>query len=175
MLRSWRFVTLLLAAVGLAPGTAHVLEFPPKMAYDPELDATVTSTLYQLYGSVGARILSDRLGVRGGGIGIFSPSAPILSPHAVRGVWARALPGAAGYVGGAGEHRVTPGDASRAGIGARGVRAASRAMGVRARSGFRRLACRNRCSCFPWWSRLRHRGHDDATGRPQSSTPPASL
>ncbi|OHB26020.1 MAG: hypothetical protein A2X84_13685 [Desulfuromonadaceae bacterium GWC2_58_13] len=30
MLRTWRFVTLLLGALGLALGTAHVLELPPK-------------------------------------------------------------------------------------------------------------------------------------------------
>lgn len=54
LLKTWRFLTLLLAALGLAPGTAHVLELPPKMTYDPELYAAVTSTLYRLYGSVGA-------------------------------------------------------------------------------------------------------------------------
>ena len=34
MLRTWRFVTLLLAALGLILGGAHVLELPPKMAYE---------------------------------------------------------------------------------------------------------------------------------------------
>ena len=56
MLRTWRFVTLLLAALGLTLGAAHVLELPPKMAYDAELYAAVTSTLYRLFGSVGAGI-----------------------------------------------------------------------------------------------------------------------
>jgi hypothetical protein len=51
-----RFPTLLLAALGLAPGAAHVLELPVKMQYSPELYATVTSTLYALFGSVGAVI-----------------------------------------------------------------------------------------------------------------------
>jgi hypothetical protein len=50
----WRFLTLLLAALGLTPGAAHALELPPRRAYDAELYATVTSMLYQLFGSVGA-------------------------------------------------------------------------------------------------------------------------
>ena len=54
MLRIWRFVALLLAALGLIMGGAHVLELPPKMQYDPALYATVNSSLYRLYGSIGA-------------------------------------------------------------------------------------------------------------------------
>ncbi len=49
-------MTLLLAALGLALGAAHVLELPPKMQYDAEMYAAVTSTLYRLFGSVGAVI-----------------------------------------------------------------------------------------------------------------------
>jgi hypothetical protein len=56
MLRTWRFITLLLAALGLTLGAAHVLELPVKMQYDAELYAAVTSTLYRLFGSVGAVI-----------------------------------------------------------------------------------------------------------------------
>ncbi|MGH3801208.1 MAG: hypothetical protein ACRDTD_13925 [Pseudonocardiaceae bacterium] len=56
MLRAWRFITLLLAALGLTLGAAHVLELPPKMQYDGEMYAAVTSTLYRLFGSVGAII-----------------------------------------------------------------------------------------------------------------------
>jgi hypothetical protein len=51
-----RFPTLLLAALGLAPGAAHVLEMPIKMQYSPDLYVSVTSTLYALFGSVGAVI-----------------------------------------------------------------------------------------------------------------------
>jgi hypothetical protein len=50
----WKFVALLLAALGLAPGTAHMLELPIKMGYPPGLYAHVTSSLYALFGSVGA-------------------------------------------------------------------------------------------------------------------------
>lgn len=56
MLRTWRFITLLLAALGLTLGAAHVLELPPKMRYDAEMYTAVTSTLYQLFGSVGAAV-----------------------------------------------------------------------------------------------------------------------
>ncbi len=56
MLRTSRFITLLLAALGLTLGAAHVLELPPKMQYDAQMYAAVTSTLYQLFGSVGAVI-----------------------------------------------------------------------------------------------------------------------
>jgi hypothetical protein len=56
MLRTCRFITLVLTALGLTLGAAHVLELPPKMRYDAEMYAAVTSTLYQLFGSVGAVI-----------------------------------------------------------------------------------------------------------------------
>jgi hypothetical protein len=54
VLAFWRFLTLLLSALGLTLGAAHALELPPKMEYDAQLYAAVTSTLYQLFGSVGA-------------------------------------------------------------------------------------------------------------------------
>jgi hypothetical protein len=54
MLRTWRFIVLLFTALGLIFGGAHVLELAPKMDYEAQLYATVTSTLYQFFGSVGA-------------------------------------------------------------------------------------------------------------------------
>jgi hypothetical protein len=48
-----RFPMLVLVALGLAPGGAHVLELPVKMRYSPELYAAVTGTLYALFGSLG--------------------------------------------------------------------------------------------------------------------------
>lgn len=48
-----RFVTLLLAALGLAPGAAHVLELPVKLDYSPQFYAQVTSSLYALFGAIG--------------------------------------------------------------------------------------------------------------------------
>ncbi len=56
MLRTCRFFTILLAALGLTLGAAHVLEMPPKMQYDAQMYAAVTSTLYRLFGSLGAVI-----------------------------------------------------------------------------------------------------------------------
>lgn len=56
MLRTLRLLALLFAALGLGPGLAHVLELPPKMRYDAQTYATVTGTLYRLFGSVGAAI-----------------------------------------------------------------------------------------------------------------------
>lgn len=56
MLQTWRFLTLLLAALGLIMGGAHVLELPVKMQYDAELYASVTSTLYRFFGLVGGPI-----------------------------------------------------------------------------------------------------------------------
>jgi hypothetical protein len=53
-LQAWRFLTLLLAALGLTMGAAHVLELPPKMGYDAQLYTAVTSTLYRLFGLVGS-------------------------------------------------------------------------------------------------------------------------
>ena len=53
-MQNGRFLTLILAALGLGPGAAHVLEMPVKMAYTSELYTAVTSTLYAWFGSVGA-------------------------------------------------------------------------------------------------------------------------
>ena len=53
MIRFWRFITLLLAALGLVMGGAHVLELLPKMQYEAEMYAAVTSTLYRYFGLVG--------------------------------------------------------------------------------------------------------------------------
>jgi hypothetical protein len=55
-MQTLRLVALILAALGLAPGAAHVLELPVKMTYTPELYAAVTSTLYAWFGSVGAAV-----------------------------------------------------------------------------------------------------------------------
>jgi hypothetical protein len=56
MSRSLRLVALTLTALGLAPGAAHVLELPVKLAYPPALYAEVTSTLYAWFGAVGGTV-----------------------------------------------------------------------------------------------------------------------
>jgi len=60
-LQVWRFVTLLLAALGLTMGAAHVLELLPRMGYDAQLYATVTSTMYRFYGIMGGIIQGGSL------------------------------------------------------------------------------------------------------------------
>ncbi len=55
-LRMWRFITLLLAALGLTLGAAHALELLPKRHYDTQLYMDVTRTLYRYYGLVGGPV-----------------------------------------------------------------------------------------------------------------------
>lgn len=54
--RLLQVIALTLAALGLAPGAAHLLELPVKLAYPPALYAQVTSTLYALFGPVGGAV-----------------------------------------------------------------------------------------------------------------------
>lgn len=56
MLRTWWLLALLLAALGLVMGGAHVLELPVRMQYEPRLYMEVTSTLYRYFGIVGGPI-----------------------------------------------------------------------------------------------------------------------
>jgi disulfide bond formation protein DsbB len=55
-IRFLRFVTLLLAALGLIMGGAHVLELVPKLHYDARLYEQVTSTMYRYFGIAGGII-----------------------------------------------------------------------------------------------------------------------
>jgi len=64
-LRALRFVSLLLAALGLGPGVAHLLEMPVKLNYTPEQYFAVTSTLYMFFGSAGAVVQVGALVVTG--------------------------------------------------------------------------------------------------------------
>ena len=52
-LRTWRFITLLLAALALTMESAHVLEMPQKMQYDAQMYAAVNTTLYRYFAVVG--------------------------------------------------------------------------------------------------------------------------
>src|SRR4051812_10017544 len=54
LLRLLRFAAVIVTALGLTLGVAHTLELPVKIHYDAQLYLTVTSTLYRMYGSVGA-------------------------------------------------------------------------------------------------------------------------
>jgi hypothetical protein len=54
LLRTWRAVTIVLAALMLSLTSAHVLELPQKLAYDAEMYAAVNGSLYRSFASVGA-------------------------------------------------------------------------------------------------------------------------
>jgi hypothetical protein len=53
MLKTWRFFTLVLAALSLTMESAHVLELPQKMHYDAQMYAAVNGTLYRYFAAVG--------------------------------------------------------------------------------------------------------------------------
>jgi hypothetical protein len=53
MLRAWRFITLLWAALSLTMESAHVLELPQKMQYDAQMYSAVNTTLYRYFAIVG--------------------------------------------------------------------------------------------------------------------------
>ena len=51
MLRTWRFVTLLLVSLSMGMAFCHALELLPKMDYDTPLYLTLQRTLYLLFGA----------------------------------------------------------------------------------------------------------------------------
>ena len=52
-LRTWRFLTLMLAALALTMESAHVLELPQKLQYDAAMYAAVNTTLYRFFAIIG--------------------------------------------------------------------------------------------------------------------------
>lgn len=52
-LRTWRFITIMLAALALTLTSAHVLELPQKMQYDAQMYSAVNTTLYRYFAIVG--------------------------------------------------------------------------------------------------------------------------
>jgi len=56
MLRAYWLVTLLITALGLVMGGAHLLELAVRMQYEPWFYMQVTSTLYRYFGLVGGPI-----------------------------------------------------------------------------------------------------------------------
>src|SRR5919198_6053446 len=52
-LKTWRFITMVLAALALTMESAHVLELPQKMQYDAPMYAAVNTTLYRYFAIVG--------------------------------------------------------------------------------------------------------------------------
>ena len=55
-IRTWRFITLMLAAFSLSLSMTHLLELPQRMQFDQQLwvRVTVVENVYKLFGSVGA-------------------------------------------------------------------------------------------------------------------------
>jgi len=55
-IRTWRFITLMLASFSLSLSMTHLLELPQRMRFDQQLwvKVTVFENLYRLFGSVGA-------------------------------------------------------------------------------------------------------------------------
>ena len=53
---SWWFVTVMLAALGLGLGWAHLLEMPAKMQYDAATYTAVNRSMYRLFGLVGGPV-----------------------------------------------------------------------------------------------------------------------
>jgi hypothetical protein len=55
-IRTWRFITLMLAAFSLSLSMAHLLELPQRMQFDQQLwvRVTVVENVYKLFGTVGA-------------------------------------------------------------------------------------------------------------------------
>ncbi len=52
-LRTWRFMTIILAALSTGMSFCHTLELPAKMSYDGALWTTINQSLYQSFGTVG--------------------------------------------------------------------------------------------------------------------------
>ena len=54
LLKTWRFVTIMLVALLMGLAFAHTLERPAKLHYDAELYVTLQQTLYRQWGPPGA-------------------------------------------------------------------------------------------------------------------------
>lgn len=51
-LKTWRLITLILAALSVGMAFCHTLELPAKMQYDATLWTTINQSLYQQFGSL---------------------------------------------------------------------------------------------------------------------------
>jgi hypothetical protein len=56
LLKTWRFVTIMLTALSMGMAFCHLLELPAKMAYTGALWLTLLQTLYGAFGTIGAFI-----------------------------------------------------------------------------------------------------------------------
>jgi hypothetical protein len=55
-IKTWQFITLMLASLSLSLSMTHLLEFPQRMQFDQQLwvRVTVFENVYRLFGSIGA-------------------------------------------------------------------------------------------------------------------------
>ncbi|RUR79180.1 DUF1772 domain-containing protein [Chlorogloeopsis fritschii PCC 9212] len=56
LVRSWRFITIILAALTMGTAYCHVLELPAKMGYDGTLYTRLNTSLYWGFGHIGGLI-----------------------------------------------------------------------------------------------------------------------
>ncbi len=56
LVKTWRFVTIMLTSLSMAMAFCHLLEMPAKMAYDVALWLMLLKTLYWSFGTIGAFI-----------------------------------------------------------------------------------------------------------------------
>ena len=56
LVKSWRTITIMLAALSMGMAFCHLLEMPAKMTYDGALWLTLLQTLYGAFGTIGAFI-----------------------------------------------------------------------------------------------------------------------
>ena len=56
ILRTWRFLTIILVSLSMAMAFCHLLQLPPRMSYDGTQWVTTQSLYHQLFGTVGALI-----------------------------------------------------------------------------------------------------------------------
>ena len=52
-IKTWRLIALLLASLSLTTESAHALKLPQKLAYDAQMYAAVSGSLYKYFASVG--------------------------------------------------------------------------------------------------------------------------
>lgn len=55
LLRTWRFLTIILVSLSMAMAFCHLLQLPPRMRYDGA-QWVATQSLYQVFGTIGAFI-----------------------------------------------------------------------------------------------------------------------
>ncbi len=147
VLRVWRFITLLLAALALTMESAHVLELPQKMQYDAQMYSAVNTTLYRYFAVVGgmyqvssivaAVLLVFLVHKRKPSFGWTLAGALCLL--LAFGIWLAVVAPVS--------REVTAAFPRGTGIGASALDATAHPLGIRARCGLHRAVRRTLCTC----------------------------